>query len=375
MDGYAISAQDCSKSDCNRVDTVLQIRTTIAAGNRPPAQPLSAGECDRILTGAPLPPGAMSVIPVESTTRREDGKVVLTAPSHPDANIRQAGEDISAQSVAIKPGTLLEPSHIMPLAALGISQVPVYCQPRAAIITTGNEITRKLGDHLADGQIFDSNHYYSQAALNYLGAEVVDSTHLQDDRDNFCTHLHHLMERDLNLIVSSGAVSAGGEHDFVRAGLEQVGAEIIFHNVAMRPGKPNLFARLPNGTLYFGLPGNPLATAAGLRFLVTPALLAMTQQPAEQAWSSLSRGTHNKKPGFTLALLGQASFDDEHRLNVALPDKQPSFMTSPLLNANCWTLLGAATERITPGEKVDIYPLWPRQSLWPAAATPTTKPA
>lgn len=362
MDGYAFNHQDSRRSGDDQ--PLLKVSTTIPAGAQPPSIPLAPGECARILTGAPVPPGADSIIPVENTEQPTTGYVSFNQTPNHGANIRRAGEDIIAGHTLIEPGTWLDTGHTMPLAALGIPSLAVFRKPRVAIITTGNEITRELNSHLHEGQIFDSNHYYIQAFLQHFNSEIISSTHLKDDHPGFCQHLRQLMANQPDLIISSGAVSAGAEHDYIRSGLEQIGAEILFHKVAIRPGKPNLLARLPNGTLYFGLPGNPLATAAGLRFLVSAALRAITHQPMEQALIGRCRSAHKKKKGFCQALLSTCEFDSDHRLLVNIPESQPSFMTSPLLSSNCWTLLPADSENIGAGTQVEIYPLVPEPRSW-----------
>lgn len=363
MDGFALRYQDITTHSAQKPN--LRVRATICAGDSPPPSPLPIGACDRILTGAPLPPEADTVIPIENIEQLTGGEISVTHIPKPGANIRYPGEDITVGKSIIEPGTPIDPGLTLPLAALGISHLRVFHKPRVAVVTTGNEITRELGRELPEGQLFDSNHYYGQAFLRHTNAELVSSTHVLDDLKQFGDHLRHLMHLDLDCIISSGAVSAGAEHDFVRAGLEAIDAQILFHKVAIRPGKPNLFARLPNGTLYFGLPGNPLATAAGLRFFVTPALRAMTRQPDEPALNAQSLNLYKKKAGFSLALLSQCKIDSEQRLMAALPESQASFMTSPLLNSNCWALLNQDSERISPGEMIDIFPLLPQQRNWP----------
>ena len=160
------------------------------------------------------------------------------------------------------------------------------------------------------------------------------------------------------MIVSSGAVSAG-EFDFVWAGLEKAGAEILFHKVKMKPGKPNLFARLPNGCLYFGLPGNPAATAVGLRFFVAAALRAMRGQQVEEPVRAIAATGFQKKSGLSMFLKAVQHIDDGSRLRVSFADGQQSFMVHPFLTADCWAVVPEEATEIKTGESVEIYPLFP----------------
>ncbi|MBK1733793.1 hypothetical protein CKO15_00540 [Halorhodospira abdelmalekii] len=358
MDGYAVRHADCAPASPTALPQ-LRIVATVTAGTPPLQHPLAAGECATVLTGAPLPPGADTIIPFEQTERTAEWVSILRPPQSRGANVRYAGEDFTAGDVVLQPGTPLTTTHLMPLAALGIEQVRVYRRPTAALITTGNELTHTLGSALAPGQIYNSTYHYGDAALRRLGCDVVHRIHLRDELDAFTATLRQLMDDGVDLLVSSGAVSAGGESDFVRAGLEQIGAKILFHKVAARPGKPALLARLPNGRLYFGLPGNPLATAVGLRLLLTPALHTMTGAAPERPL--LARLTHpfEKKAGFTIIVLGTLHHDHDHRPCVKLPRGQSSFMTHAALTGNCWTLLPPGADRLKGGAWLETYPLWP----------------
>lgn len=250
------------------------------------------------------------------------------------------------------------PSHILPLATLGISRVRVFKKPRFAFISTGRELIDDLSADLGCGQIYNSNRPYAVEMLKAMGADCVFAHTIADDPEAFERTLADIAAQKPDLIISSGAVSAG-EFDFVRSVLEKSGAEILFHKIKLKPGKPNLLARLPNGTLYFGLPGNPVATAAGLRFLVTPALRSMMSLPPEKPLYARAMNGFTKKAGLHMLFKAHIENWEDGLLTADFPDAQASFMVSPFLDINGWASIAEDTADIKAGEMVEIYPLLP----------------
>lgn len=352
MDGFAMRLDDLD------VDGgTLKKAGMIAAGDAVPNAEIEAGTCVEIMTGAPTPPGVESVVPVELVEVDGDD-VRFKAKPNMGANIRRAGEDFQKGMGVLKAGETIYPQHIMPLAALGIDKVEVYQKPRGVFLATGNELVEELSQDLKSGQIYNSNRPYGLAALDAMGIECVEGPSLPDDLVQFEMLLNDLMQQDIDFIISSGAVSAG-KFDFVRDGLEKIGAEILFHKVKIKPGKPNLFARLPNGTLYFGLPGNPVATTAGLRFFVQPCLRAMMGMSEEKPVQAKVMTPFKKREGLRMFLKARAESWEDGLLTVDLLDGQASFMVSPFLSMNCWAVAPEAAEEIKAGDIVDLYPLYP----------------
>jgi molybdopterin molybdotransferase len=356
MDGFAIRRDGLEEDGGALINTGL-----IAAGDPVPDVPLNSGECIEIMTGAPMPPGADAVVPVENIEVNSDRVTIKKTPDAGD-HIRYAGADFKAGMDVLSSGDLIHPQHIMPLAALGVDKVHVYKRVKVALLMTGDELVEDLSQELKSGQIYNSNRPYSLAALEAMGVDCAISQVMPDRPDLFSKLLHDLSEQDVDCIISSGAVSAG-KFDFVRKGLEDAGAEILFHKVKIKPGKPNLFARLPNGTLYFGLPGNPVSTTAGLRFFVEPCLRAMMNREGEKPVRAIARSAFKKRGDLRMFLKAHVSSDEEGRLNVELLDGQASFMVRPFLSMNCWAVAPENTENIAVGDCIDIYPLYPHAGL------------
>lgn len=356
MDGFALRLDDLAEDG-----GILKRSGMITAGDAVPEAGIEAGTCVEIMTGAPVSPGAEAVVPVELVDVQGE-EVNFKARPEVGANIRRAGEDFKKGMDVLKAGQIIYPQHIMPLATLGIDKIEVYKKPRAIFLATGNELVEDLSQDLKPGQIYNSNRPYGLAALGSMGVECVDAPSMPDDLDQFQAFLGNIAAQDIDFIISSGAVSAG-KFDFVRQGLEQAGAEILFHKVMIKPGKPNLFARLPNGALYFGLPGNPVATAAGLRFFVQPCLRAMMGMKNEIPVQAKAMGSFKKRAGLRMFLKARAESGEDGLFRVDLLEGQESFKVRPFLNMNCWAVAPEDVEEIKAGDVVEVYPLYSHAGL------------
>lgn len=350
MDGYAVRTGDFKNGT-----TVLNLKSRIIAGDTVDGLEMTAGDCCEIMTGAVVPFGADAIIPVEQSSRDGDNISFSVMPEAGD-HIRRRGSDFLQGSAVLECGTLLGVQHVLPLASLGIGKIAVYCQPKIAFIPTGLEIIDQLDKPLEDGKIYNSNLPYAMAFLCELGAEVLPQATIRDDPAQFQTAIKKLLADKVDLIISSGAVSAGS-HDFIRSSLESMGAEILFHKVAIKPGKPVLFAKLPNGALYLGLPGNPVATAAGLRFFVQPLLEALTNQPSVPPVFARLKTPFKRKAGLRLFLKAKTSVSAEGVLEVEFLDGQESYKTAPFLAMNAWAVILEEFASLGVNDLIAVFPL------------------
>jgi molybdopterin molybdotransferase len=271
MDGYAVKSADTQEAR-EAHPARLELAGRLAAGALAD-RPLMAGEAFRIFTGAPLPEGADAVIPQEDV-KAEDVLVLVSGPVESGAYVRPRGEDIRAGEVVLDPGRRLGPAEIGLLAAIGRAHVRVVKRPRVGILSTGDEIA-DLGTPLGPGQIRNSNSYSLMAQVTEAGGEAVLLGVARDSLESIETRLGWGLGCDL--LISSAGVSVG-DHDFVKAALEQLGAEQHLWLVDMRPGKPIAFATIPTarGSLpVFALPGNPVSAMVTFELFVRPALLRM----------------------------------------------------------------------------------------------------
>jgi len=349
MDGFALRSADCIGDERLR----FQVKGTVTAGMAAPETDASPGTAWEIMTGAPVPKGYDTVIPVEKTTR--DGTFIeLTVKPQAGANIRNPGEDFSTSAPFIEAGTLITPEILMGLAAVGIDSISAYKQPSVAIITTGNEISSKRADPVR-GIIRDSNRPYLEAVVALSGAALIHSDSVNDDSAALAEAIT-LASKTVDIVITTGGVSAG-RMDFVPEVLEQLGAEILFHKVAIRPGKPILFAKLADNTLVFGLPGNPVAVAVGWRFFVNEAIRQMLgKHPGTYSAAKLLNNT-GSRAGLRFFAKARSRVNANGEVEVEVLPGQQSFKISPLMRANCWAVFTEdKTERLA-GEQVLIAPL------------------
>jgi molybdopterin molybdotransferase len=267
MDGYALRADDLAGG------AALPVAAYLPAG-APGAAPLAPGTAARILTGAPLPAGADTVVPFEHA-REEDGAVRAARPVQPGANVRHRGEDLRAGELALRAGTVLGPPEVSWLASASRLVVAVHRRPRVAVLSTGDELVPP-GEPLGPGQIHDSNAFAVAAAVREAGGEPVLLGIARDDRDALREKLVEGLRCDA--LVTSAGVSVG-DRDYVREVLAELEVRQVFWKIEVRPGGPTAFA-VRGATPVFSLPGNPVATLLIFDQLVRPAILKLAGRRA-----------------------------------------------------------------------------------------------
>jgi molybdopterin molybdotransferase len=367
-EGFAVRSADTARAGPDR-PVALRVAGLRAAG---PARPQATATRTawEITTGAAMPPGCDGVVPVErsrATESPEGGRLVmLEGPVPAGANVRLAGEDFQPGSLVARRGARLTPEMAMALAAVGAGEVEAIPPPRLAVVTTGDELVMDGatdGAPLGPGMIRDVNGPYLQALCRALGLPPATRHHAADDPAAVLAALAAAAGA-CDVLLTTGGVSAG-RLDFLPDALRRLGAEVLFHKVAIRPGKPVLFGRLPRGPLVFGLPGNPIAVAACMRFLVIPALRALQAMPAESWLRARSEDPLDKRSALTFFAKAQARVTGDAGLRVRLLPGQESFRIAPLLQANAWALLPAGLAAAPAGTLLDVAPLLPGPFLQP----------
>lgn len=334
MDGYAVRSADIAGTP-----VTLKVIEDIKAGDMP-KQALAAGQCARIMTGAPVPPGADAVIRVEDTSLANDPHPNPLPPAGEGANvslrenisnfveilksvkpgndIRDKGETMTTGQVVLHVGTEVTPGVIGVLATVKAAEVEVFRRPRIAILSTGNEL-EGMDEPVDPNKIPNSNSYALLGQMQALGFEPVLLGIARDDPAETEAYLKRGLEYDV-LLVSGG--SSVGVHDFVRPTLERLGVEMKFWRVAIRPGHPLAFGVLPStkvpqaahcGTLVFGLPGNPVSSMVCVEEFVVPALRRMTGNRRLYRRTVTAQLAHNIKfrPGRTEFIRVQLTRDDK----------------------------------------------------------------
>jgi molybdopterin molybdotransferase len=269
MDGYALRAADVASAKPGSPVRLL-LAGKLPAGDTF-AGNVTTGTCVRLFTGSPLPPGADAVV-MQEETRLEPGaagEVLILAPVGPGENIRLHAGDVKQGSTLAEAGELLTAGRIGLLAAVGLSCVPVGRQPVVGLLATGSEL-QEPGQPLAPGRIYESNRIALAAVVKRAGAIPVTFPLVVDVLAATKTALANAFSQ-CDAVVTSGGVSVG-EMDFIKAAFEQLGGELQFWKVAVKPGRPFAFGRF-RGKLLFGLPGNPVSALVTFLLLVRPALL------------------------------------------------------------------------------------------------------
>ncbi|MGH7701453.1 MAG: molybdopterin molybdotransferase MoeA [Gemmatimonadales bacterium] len=271
MDGYAVRGQDV-RAASQTAPARLRVVEELPAG-RFPTRPIGPGECARIFTGAPLPEGADTVIRQEDTDYGGQ-TVAIFKGQDAGANLRRAGEDIRRGTTVLLPGTELGPAQLGVLASLAVSHPVIYRRPRVAILGSGDEVADvDQADEILSGRKIASSNTHSLIALvRRAGGEPVNLGIAKDSPESLRDHLARAL--DCDLLVTTAGISVG-QHDFVRQVLTELGAELRFWRLRMRPGAPVGFGLL-GAIPWIGLPGNPVSTMVTFELFVRPAIRAMS---------------------------------------------------------------------------------------------------
>jgi molybdopterin molybdotransferase len=347
MDGYAVQAGDlAAATEDNPVR--LPVRGEVAAGDTGSYR-VSQGTCLRIMTGALMPAGADAVVPVEWT----DGGPAVAAFGRPvpvGNALRHRGDDVARGTTLLTARTRVGSVQLALLAASGQGQVLVHPRPRVAVVSTGNELAEP-GTPLVPGRIWESNSYMLAAAARAAGA-VAQRRRLPDDPDAVLSTLEALLP-DADVLITSGGVSMGGEHDVVKAALAKLGT-VTFRKVAMQPGMPQGFGTLgPDHTPLFTLPGNPVSAYVSFLLFVTPALAKLQDLPSQrQRLLTAALTAPVRSPDGRRSYL-RGVLDDAQETVVPLTG-QSSHQLGALAQANALIIVPEQITRLEAGTGVDV---------------------
>ncbi len=346
MDGYAVHSHSLPESGSR----ALRIAGTALAG-KPWQGRCSAEETVQVMTGAVMPLGTDTVV-IQEDVEVSDQVARISSGHKPGQNVRQAGEDLAEGQVAVESGIRLGAAELGVLASIGIGRVRVIRKPVVAVFSTGDEL-RNAGERLTPGAIYDSNRYTLMGLLQRTGLEVLNLGIIADDARLTEDSLAEA-SRKADLIITSGGVSTGSA-DYVIRALEQLG-EIGLWRIALRPGRPFAFGRIGN-TLFFGLPGNPVAVMVTFHRLVQPALRRLMGDvnvdpvPVIKARAATR---FRKKPNRSEVYRAVLSHDEDGYPIVSSTGQQGSGLLSSMSQANCFVLLDDQAPTADPGDIVDV---------------------
>ncbi len=347
MDGYAVRAEDTGGAGPD-APVALRVVDESRAG-APAGRTAGPGEAIAISTGATMPPGCDGIVRLEDADLR-GGSIIVSSPVEPGRDLRHAGDDVMAGDVVLGRGTVLGPSELGVLAAVGRSGVPCARRPRIAVLTTGDELVGPGGD-LGPGKIRDANAHSVPALARTAGADLGAVAHTGDDAEATREAIAGLLDADVAVVC--GGVSVG-EHDHVRSAFAELGVEEVFWGLALRPGKPTWFGVTGDASLAFGLPGNPVSAVVTFILLVRPALLALAgASPERYRTTAVLDSPYSKHPGrahFVRVRL-ETRDDGWH----ARPTKeQASHVLTSMLGADAFAIVPTERGDVEAGERVEI---------------------
>ncbi len=346
MDGFAVRAADVASAP-----VTLSMIGTIAAGAVPDIT-VGEGQAVRIMTGAPMPPGADAVVMVELTNMSEDQTTVDVSESVPVGNhIRPTGDDVQTGQVVFQAGTVLRPAHLGVCTSIGVYDVPVIARPRVGVISTGDELVdgpRPLGI----GQIHDSNRHTLLALVNAMGATAVDLGLVPDDEDQIRDAMT-AAAASCDAVITSGGVSMG-DFDFVKKVLTEIG-DMRWMQVAIKPAKPLAFGTV-DGTPIFGLPGNPVSSMVSFELFARPGIRKMMghAEPVVATVAGVAGADMLRGPdGKTHFARVHATMRDDGRYEASFSGGQGSHQLSAMAAANALAVIPSG-DGVHKGDPVDL---------------------
>jgi molybdopterin molybdotransferase len=347
MDGYAVRSEDCPGP------VTLRLAGFLPAGQHTTSM-VESGTAVKILTGAPIPPGADAVVPFEET-EEDNGAVSIRTSVRPGDHIRFQGEDVKAGERIIPAGTVIRPYEISMLASFGKLFIPVYRKVRVAILSTGDELVEP-GELLSSGKIINSNALTVAAAVKQIGGEPVMLGIARDDKESLREKLSEGLKADV--LITSAGISAG-DRDLVREVLSELLVKLVFWKIDIKPGRPTAFS-IRDGKPVFSLPGNPVSTMITFEEFVRPSLLKMMghRKVVKPYVKATLKAPVKKKPGRVNFL--RVSIDKENGEYVAWsPGDQNTGILKTMLLAGGIAVLPADQGDLKAGEKVDVHLLGP----------------
>ena len=354
FDGYAINSND-TKYIKKNLPKKFNIIGLIAAGNKPFKKKIKKYDTVEIMTGGIIPKGFDTIIPIEKIIYYSNKKNILIDRKITKYNhVRFAGSDFKKKEIVVKKNTVIQPNHILALKTLGIKNVTVKKKINILFFSTGNEISNN--DNIPSWKVRNSNsHYINSLNVNFL-FNFKDGGILKDNHENiFQSKISKMLNSKIDIIITSGAVSAG-KFDFVPDIVKKFKLSNYFKSVSIRPGKPVLFARIKNKQkVIFGLPGNPMSSAACFRFFVYPYIANVMGISEEKPIKAILKNDFIKKKNFTRFAKSKLNTTKNGKIEVEILKGQESFRIKSFVKSNIWALLPTGKSKFKKGEIVDCF--------------------
>ena len=362
FDGFAVRSKDTKN-----FSQKFRIIGSIAAGNKPFKKKIKKFDTVEIMTGGIIPQGFDTIIPIEQIVflpnKKNPQYILVNKKIKQNEHVRFLGSDYKKNDLIIKKGTIINSTHILALKTLGISKIKVKRKPNILFFSTGNEISNK--DNIPNWQVRNSNSHYIKSLENNFLFNFINGNILKDDHEHlFKKQIKKMLNSKIDMIITSGAVSAG-KFDFVPSVINSFKLSNYFKGVAIRPGKPVLFAKIQGKQkVIFGLPGNPISSAACFRFFVHPFLMNSLGASPEKPIKAILKNSFKKKKDFTRFIKSKITTTQNGKLELEVLQGQESFRIRSFVNSNIWAVFPSGKSTFKKGDLVDcFYPNFSNSNL------------
>ena len=352
FDGFAVNSKE-TKNTFQK----FKILKTIAAGDNPYIKKVPKLSCIEVMTGAIIKKPFDTIIPIEDIeffpSKQNAKYIIINKKIKKSEFIRPKGSDYKKGNKIIRKGELINPAHILSLKTLGIDKVLVKKKVNIVFYPSGNELSDKK--NIPSWKIRNSNTIYLNSLIRSLPVNFTVQKILRDkDKMLFKKQISKQLKSKTDILITSGAVSKG-KFDFIPSVINQFKLKNHFKGVAIRPGKPIMFAKFNNNKCFFGLPGNPISSVACFRFFVIPLLFKSLGLKVEKPIFAKLKNKFSKKKKFTRFVKGKLTFDKKGFVQFEVFEGQESYKIEPFVKSNAWGVFKDGVSVFNKGNLIDVY--------------------
>ena len=355
FDGFAINSNDTKVVNKKNIKH-FRIIGSIAAGNKPLNKKVKKFETAEIMTGGVIPKMFNTIVPIEQINfypnKKNPKSIIIDQKIRKFNHIRFKGSDYKKNQLVIKKGTIIQSNHILALKTLGVKKIKVKKKLNILFFSTGNEISNS--DNIPSWKVRNSNNYYIKSLNNNFLFNFRDGGILRDHHQQlFKSKISKMIKSNIDIIITSGAVSAG-KFDYIPSVVKQFKTSHYFKSVMIRPGKPVLFAKI-NQKVIFGLPGNPISSAACFRFFVYPFIENILNIHNEKPIKASLKNDYEKNKKITRFIKSKLITTQNGKLEVELLPGQESFRINSFVKSNTWAVLPQGRTKFKKGQIIDCF--------------------
>ncbi len=337
FDGYAVNSKETKNLTKSKFEK-FKIIKTLAAGDNPKIKKVPKFSSIEVMTGAIIQKPFDTVIPIENIkyfpNKHKPIYIIVNKKIKKNNNIRFSGSDYKKGETVLTKGQIIQPNHILAFKTLGIEKVLVKKKPKIVFYSTGNEITNDV--KIPNWKVRNSNNHYLKSFLKNFPIEFKEKKILRDnDSEKFKKEIKNNLASNVDMVVTCGAISAG-KFDFVPKIIKHFRLKKYFKGVTIRPGKPLMFAKFKKQMVFFGLPGNPISSAACFRFFILPFFYLSLGAKADTPIIAQIKSTFIKKKNYTRFIKGRLLFSNKGRAEFKIFKGQESYKINPFSKSNSW---------------------------------------